>query len=137
MGFSRYQIAIKKYVKPIAYRFRYTNSVTQLCNYMKQCIKDEVRLDVSEFNSAILDAALIKTSVELKLPVITETDRTAKILSITYGAPKVYSIDRIPENVKYVIYHWEIIKHSEAHHLIPVLSFLNNEKPIKKNNRVG
>jgi hypothetical protein len=74
---------------------------------MRRCIADKVSFDASNISTAILDPALIKISKEFSAPLVTGSDDTARILSITHNS-RVYSIKNLPQTMEEVICYWDI-----------------------------
>lgn len=105
---SRYQILKKQSgIKPIAYRFKSTNSINVVCNYLRKCLTDKVSFDASNISTAILDPALIKFSKEISAPIVTGSEDTARILSILHGT-KVFSIKTLPLTFERIICYWDV-----------------------------
>jgi hypothetical protein len=105
---GRYQILRKlSNIKPIAYRFKSSNSINVVSNYIKKCITDKVSFDANNINTIILDPALVKVSKELDVPIVTGSEDMANIFSITHDI-KVYSINNIPLTVPEVICYWDV-----------------------------
>jgi hypothetical protein len=127
MGFTRYQIAIKNALKlkPTAYRFEPTNSIRRTCDYLKRCIVDEVMFDASNILLPLLDSALVKLCQEFQssISIITKSEASARILSITKGFKRVYSVDNIPNTANTVICYWDLDRRKipEDLHVILVL----------------
>ena len=92
---DRFQMAIRKHnAKPIAYRFKSTSSVNKLCSYLKKCIEDGVIFDAKDVPNGILDAAVVRIGKETNTPVLVDSDKTARSLSIAHSYKMVFSLDK-------------------------------------------
>ena len=133
MGFTRYQIALKNALKlkPTAYRFQFTNSLLRVCDYMKRCIVDEVMFDSSNINYNILDSALIRLTKEINehspIAIVTASESNARILSITWGFKKIYSVNAVPDTASSVICYWDLDRNKIPSHLHVILTILRGE----------
>lgn len=122
---DRYQQMIKKDIKPTAYRFRASNNVSRVCDYLKKCIQDKVAFDSSNINTAILDPALIKLSKDSGYPIIVGSETREKAIKMTYGVKRVYSLKTIP-NIAHVICYYDLEK-KQIPGLTVVLKIIRNE----------
>jgi hypothetical protein len=94
---------LKKEPKPEVYRFRRSNSIIKVAEYMLKCMIDGVAFDASDVNSTILDSALIRVSKATGYSILVASDVLEKVLRMTYGYKEIYSPKTIPSYVYHVI----------------------------------
>jgi hypothetical protein len=123
---DRYQIAMMSDVKPIAYRFQESTSIVQVKDYMVKCITESVAFDSGNISPSVLEPALIQLSREYKVPIITTNDVEAKVLSMTYKYNRIFSPEKIPENVRDVIcYKTDVSQIKEHSVLLAIIGNVN------------
>ena len=103
---NRYEIAIKK-IKPMAYRFKTSNDVNKVCDYLRRCLLDRVDFDSTNIRVEILDAALIKVAKETGYPIVIGSEIMEKAIRMTYGTRRVFSLKTLP-NVLHVICYFDL-----------------------------
>jgi hypothetical protein len=81
--------------------------------------------DASNILLPLLDSALVKLCQEFQssISIITKSEASARILSITKGFKRVYSVDNIPNTANTVICYWDLDRRKipEDLHVILVL----------------
>lgn len=87
----------KNTIKPIAYRFNPSNSVIKICKYMKKCMEDGVMFDSEGIQDEILNSSIVKIGKELGAPILVDSERTAKIMSISHSYRHIYSLEKSPK----------------------------------------
>lgn len=107
---DRYRIVLKKDLKPLAYRFRTSNSIHRVAQYLLKCIIDKVDFDSSNINSTILDSAIIRVSKETGYSIVVASETMEKVLRMLYGYKKIYSPKTIPYSVYQVICYYRLNK---------------------------
>ena len=110
MVMDRYRLLIKKEPKPIAYHFRPSNSIIRVAGYLAKCIADRVDFYSNGINSTILESALIRLSRNMEYSIVVESEVLEKVLRMTYGYKRIYSLKTIPNNVYKVICVYPVIK---------------------------
>ena len=108
----------RREARPMAYQFKKTSRVSLVYEYIKKCIEDDVNLDASNLYPSVVDQALLKLHQDKKIPIITKTEKTVRVLSMASNMKNVYTVDAIPADVIRAICYWdldpkEIPKHIE------------------------
>jgi uncharacterized protein YehS (DUF1456 family) len=122
---DRFQLAIRKHnAKPIAYRFKSTSSLNKLCSYLKKCIEDGVIFDAKDVQSGILDAAIVRIGKETNTPILVDSDKIARSLSIAHSYKMVYSLEK-EQKFSYIKYPYALYYMEQ----LP-LQDVNSPKPL-------
>lgn len=102
---NRYKIAIVRLKdqpeKRKAYRFPGTRYVSRTVGYIRYCINNKVIFLADNIPQDALDSAVIKISESYDIPVIVDSDSTARLFSISHSH-KIYSLNNLPKD-RYVI----------------------------------
>jgi hypothetical protein len=106
---NRYQIASHKNIKPLAYRFKPSNSVNRIVDYMKKCVADKVDFEANNIKPETLDSALIKLSKDIGFPIIVDSESTERAMRMAYGTKKIFSLKTMP-NIFNVICYYDVDK---------------------------
>ena len=123
---SRYTILKRQSLtKPVMYHFKSSSSIGTMCGYLKKCIREKASFDASNMPSAILDPALMKICGEYSVPLVTESEETARIFSILYqNQAKVYSAKNLPPTLNQVVCYWDVKE--KPKNAIPILMVVKN-----------
>jgi len=106
---SRFDIIVDRHPdKPMAYRFKKTNRVGLVYEYIKKCIEDDVALEASNLYPSVLDQALLKHQENYRIPIITKSEKTLRVLSMSSQIKRIYTVDSIPKDVIRVICYWDL-----------------------------
>ena len=106
---NRYQMALGKNVKPMAYKFKPSINSDKILSYMKKCMNDGVMLESGNIQDALLNSVIIKFSKETKTPIVTGHVKTARLLSIAHNYSHIYPVNNIPEKYLYVICYYDVV----------------------------
>jgi hypothetical protein len=106
---SRFDIIVDRHPdKPTAYSFKKTNRVGLVYEYIKKCIEDDVALEASNLYPSVLDQALLKHQENYRIPIITKSEKTLRVLSMSSQIKRIYTVDSIPKDVIRVICYWDL-----------------------------
>jgi hypothetical protein len=94
--------------KPIAYQFQRTGNAAKVLEYIKRCIQDGVAFDANNIYSSVVDQALFLLHKEQKIPIITKTEKTTRLLMATNNFQEVYTVNNIPDKLVRVICYWDL-----------------------------
>ena len=93
--------------KPVAYIFKPSRSPDQVYKYLKICMENDVSLDANNLYQSTVDQALAKLQKDIKIPIITKSEKMMLVLSLS-NLKKVYTIKDIPEDVIRVVCYWDL-----------------------------
>jgi hypothetical protein len=94
--------------KPVTYSFNRTSSPVKVLEYLKRCLQDGVSFDASNIYPSVVDQALARFYTEIRIPIVTKTEKMMRVLSLTHNLQKVYSVNNIPSKVLRVICYWDL-----------------------------
>ena len=94
--------------KPEAYRFKQTNSPAKVFEYIKICMEDNVAFDANNIYSSTIDQALSKLQKEIRIPIITKSEKSVRMLNLSAGLKKVYTLEALPEDILRAVCYWDL-----------------------------
>jgi hypothetical protein len=121
----------QEFTKPVAYQFQRTSSAIKVYEYIKRCIQDGVAFNANNIYSSVIDQALFLLHKEIKIPIITKTEKTARLLTISYNFQEVYSVNNIPKRSARVICYWDLNSKEIPHDYEIALTILRKNENHK------
>jgi hypothetical protein len=117
--------------KPTPVIFKKTNSAVKILGYLKTCIKSNLIIDINNLYPSTVDQALFLLQEEIKIPIITKTERMMRVLSLS-NLKKVYTIDALPGNIIRAVCYWDLDPGQIPERIEVALTLLRN--PDESNN---
>jgi len=90
-------------IKPIAYKFKSTNSIRKVRAYIEKCIYDGVSFDTDGIYPSLVDKVLSEILREGRASIIVKTEKDKRLLSILLNIRRIHLVTNIPSNVENVI----------------------------------
>ena len=110
---DRYQIALgipKSSV--IGYTFKPSKSSKKVLAYMRQCVQDEKEFFAINIDNSTLDMAMVLLSQEVDVPILVNSESSARSMSVAYSHKRVYHKGNFPSMYSYAIFHPDVDRKS-------------------------
>lgn len=114
-------------IKPIAYKFKSTNSLIKVKAYIEKCIEDSVSFDTEGIYLSLVDKAMAELIKGRKIAVIVRTDNIKRLLGIAFNIKRVYTVENIPDNVEYAICYCGVTRKEVPPHINVLTTILRKE----------
>lgn len=115
-------------IKPIAYKFKSTNSLIKVKAYIDKCIQDGVSFDTDGIYLSLVDKALSELIKGRRVAVIVRTEKEKRLLSLVFNIKRVYTVDNIPDNVENAVCYCGVIRKEISPHINVLTTLLRKQQ---------